>query len=140
MEWIVGLAIGLVIGWVLRGWRRGEPFDQAEPIRIENGSQTLYLYSLDRERMRALAERIKAGRPIRYRILVGKGKLLRRSEWDKFTSECVQRGLLNRAPNGIYSPSPTGLKFFEALADPAHARTQQTQEIPGYFDHKWGPK
>ncbi len=131
MEFVY-FVIGCIVGAVLAvKWHTGGKKEQYARVWIQDGSNhAIILYSLYVDRVRALAERIKAGRPFRYKTLVGKGKLLRRSEWDKFTRECVQRGILQQSPNKIYSPTPLGEKFFENLGTP-HARTRQNPHNRG---------
>ncbi len=126
MDFIWGILLGLLIGFIVWGWKRSEPHEQYTRVWIQDGPRhAIILYSLDAARLRALAERFKAGRPFRYKSLVGRGKLLRRSEWDKLTRECVQREIMTRGKDRIYSLTPTGEAFFSQLAETSHARAQR---------------
>jgi len=132
VEWLF-LVAGLLIGYVLGKWRRDEPFNQDEPIRIQAANTTLYLYSLDRDRLAALAERLNT-RPNSFRFaqLVGPKKLMSRSEWVRVRKEMVDRGLMEKARNRTMRPTPLGAEFFKTYTTTrAH---MHKHKIPGYFD------
>jgi hypothetical protein len=120
-------ACGVGLGW----WLRSRQADNNKP-RIyavqSNMRQAVYLHefgTLDIPRAEAFASRVAANRPIRYRSLVGKHKLLRRSEWDRIiTGEMVSRGLLMRQANKTLIPSPDFINYCRHLVA-SHARTAQ---------------
>lgn len=86
---------------------------------------------LDLPRAYALAARIVAGHPLRYRSMVGKGKLLRRSEWDNIIAgEWVERGYAYKGTDRSYHPTPECVAFCERIL-PARARTGARSRTTG---------
>lgn len=126
IAYILVFALGLLAGYILFHPKDDSNFQEYTKIWIQDGTNhVIVLRSLTRDKILAIAYRITAGRPFRYRSLVGKGKLLTRSQWDHFTAECVDRGILERGKNRILTPSPTGFKFFTELTTSSHTHTAE---------------
>lgn len=124
-EFLLGAVLGLAAGYWLSSRRRANRTPRIYPVTVAT-RQMVYLRefgTLPIDRAHALASRIARGQAVRYRSLVGKGKLLRRSEWDRIVSgEMVARGLLRRAANRTLAPSPEFVTFCQHLIA-HHART-----------------
>lgn len=128
-----GIVIFLAGYWVgcwqmRRLYKRYGPRQDRHYVEIEPGQLVILseFGKLPMARARALAALIAHGCRIRSRTLVGKGKLLRRSEWDALIAgEWRDRGWTVKGTDGIYTPSPTCIAFCEKIAPrrtraPAH--------------------
>jgi hypothetical protein len=126
-EFILGLILGGYTGWWLCSRRKSDRTPRIYQVALSTRS-AVYLHefgTLDIPRAHAIASRIARGMPVRYKSLVGKGKLLRRSEWDRIIAgELVKRGMMVRHHDRTLTPSP---QFYQAcckLAGIAHAQTR----------------
>ena len=127
VEFLGGLLIGGYVGWWLRK-RYGRKYGARQDTYYVTVSPTTTVVlrefgKLDHARALALCARIAGGRPIRYRSMVGRGKLLRRGEWDRLIAgEWRARGWMVRGTDRVYHPSPECISYCERWV-PSHART-----------------
>ena len=125
---IIGALGGGWAGWQLRGRQRSNREPRIYAVQA-NLKAVVYLRdfgTIEQDRAFAFASRIARGVPIRYRTLVGKGKLLRRSQWDRIVSgEMVSRGVLVRNTDKTLAPSPEFTNFCAKLVA-SRARAART--------------
>ena len=125
MGYIFVFLAGLLVGFLLAKWQRKEPFQEYTRVWIQNGpNHAIILYSLDPDRLAALAERMNR-RPdsFRFAALVGPRKLLSRSEWVRVRKELLDRELMQQARNRTMTPTPLGKEFFKTYTTTrAHMR------------------
>jgi len=137
-DFLYGLLIGMILTLVILEILAkidNTPKDLFIPVYITSGNSTVVIRTLPPDKLRCLAIMINSGRPFRYKNLVGYKRLLKRSEWDSFTSEAVKRGLLERGKNKVYSPTPLGIEFFKTYPlTHAHSISSVSGRIKGYFD------
>ena len=97
-------------------------------VAVVDGRRTLYLSNfgkLPAPKARAFAWRVSKGEPIRYRKLVGKGKLFTRTEWDAIIAgELVDRGMIARGrKNQPLTATPKFIQVCDQMY-PDRARTR----------------
>ena len=131
MEFIWGILIGLLIGFIVWGYKRKTPFQEYSKIWIDadGGKHVVILRSIDPDRFAALAARINSGHKFRFAALVGRGKLLSRSEWVKLRKELIDREIMQLNRDRTLSPTPLGWQVFKTYADAARAQTPQRRKL-----------
>lgn len=124
IEFIAGAVIGLVIGLYI-GLRRHPPQDESNRyesrLSIQVGpSSILFLRSVDNARLKAMAARWAAGRPLTFTAMVGRGKIFSRSQWVMIRKELINRGLFDRRRDGSVYPTPSGESLLKSLTGDMH--------------------
>ena len=123
-DWLLILLLGFLLGWIARSLLEREPRNGPYEQRIELavGHDTWILRSIDHDRLRALASRFAAGRPMTFASLTGAGKLFSKAEWIKVRREMINSGIFTVSRNGVLLPTPQGRQILVNLARGTNAR------------------
>lgn len=130
MEFVLGLVIGLLVGWLLRSrWRPANPYKAKRPRRFDVatwlaiGGDAYALRSIDPDRMAAVLSRIATGRNLTFRNSTGRQRLMTRGEFEKLRLELVNRQFARRNRKGSITPTPLGRHYAQEFL--TRARTAQ---------------
>lgn len=112
-----GLFASLVISWIAPGpLPRARQTTQDTHLYLHDGPNTTIIREFNHEKMRKLAVRVVAGRPLTFEAIAGKGRIFSVPEWKKERLRLKDRGLIDFGRGNVVIVTDKGLQTFDRLA------------------------